>query len=203
MKKKRGEKHARVGKKETEERRARPCWIVSAIFGDEKKGGIGARFVKTRFEEDHVKSDSSREGSTYGHVRAERARLVPAAVEKERAARLPSPYPRDPPVFSSSSCSVSWGTEGHSFMHAFPECNARASVSGTRMELLEGARAEGYGGEDNASTTTRISAGPEKRRTEKYTGCNNILRMYYSYCRKFVKRKNIGYYHNTYKICSY
>lgn len=36
---KKGEKHERVGKKETEERRAQPCWIVSAIFEDEKKAG--------------------------------------------------------------------------------------------------------------------------------------------------------------------
>jgi len=36
---KKGEKHVRVGKKETEERRAQPCWIVSAIFENEKKAG--------------------------------------------------------------------------------------------------------------------------------------------------------------------
>lgn len=73
------------------ERKRRPCWI--AIFGDEKRrdrGREGDSPGENRFEEDHVKSDSSREGSTCGHVRAERARLVPATVEKEnQAARVP------------------------------------------------------------------------------------------------------------------
>ena len=52
-------------------------------------------------------------------------------------------------------------------MHAFPECNVRASVSGTRMGPLEGAGAEGYGGEENASTVYDANIS-EKCRTRKY-----------------------------------
>lgn len=37
----------------------------SQPFLGTKKGGLEAPLAENRFEEDHVKSDSSREGSTY------------------------------------------------------------------------------------------------------------------------------------------
>jgi len=67
----------------------------SQPFLGTKKGGIGAQLGENRFEEDHVKSDSSREGSTCGHVRAAQG-PASSPVEKERASPLARSPVRDP-----------------------------------------------------------------------------------------------------------
>lgn len=125
---------------------------------------------ENRFEEDHVKSDSSREGSTYGHVRAERARLVPVAVEKERTARLPSPYSRDPLSFPLLLVRNRGGQRGiHSCTHSQNATCVRVCPVHARDPWKGPARRDMAERRTQVpSTMTRISARSEKCRTKKY-----------------------------------